>query len=135
MVDVYVTVVLLRDSHLGDPTWPVHARFHLIWALITPVIVGLAAFYIVLRHWPRLPSPVRGAICVLIAAWYLGEAIDYFVIAPLYLEGDPIAHAGTYVVVPFFKVVTVVQALLALTVALAYYLDRKFNPPVSSPGE
>jgi len=135
MVDVYVTVVILSDSHLGDPTWPVHARFHLIWALITPVIVGLATFYIVLRHWPRLPSQVRGAICVIIAAWYLADAIAYFVIAPFYFEDDPVAHADAYVAFPFFKVVIVVQALLALTVALGYFLDRKFNPPASSLGE
>ena len=42
IVDVYVTLVVLNDSHLGDPTWPVHARFHLIWALITPIISSLA---------------------------------------------------------------------------------------------
>ncbi len=134
MVDVYVTVVILSDSHLQDPAWPVHARFHLLWALTTPVIVDLAV-YIVVRRWPRLSSAVRAAICVIIAAWYLGEAIAYFVIAPLYLEGDPVAHAKAYVVFPHLKVVLVIQVLLALALALAYYLDRKYNPPESMPSE
>jgi hypothetical protein len=135
MVGVYVTVVILRDAHLQDPAWPVHARFHLLWALTTPVIVGLAVFYIVVRHWPRLSSAVRAAICVIIAAWYLGEAIAYFVIAPLYLQGDPVAHAEAYVVFPHLKVALVIQVLLALAVALAYYLDRKYNQPESMPSE
>ena len=135
MVAVYWAVFILSGAHLQDPAWPVHARFHLLSALTTHVIVGLAVFYIVVQHWPRLSSAVRAAICVIIAAWYLGEAIAYFVIAPLYLEGDPVAHAEAYVVFPHLKVVLVIQVLLALAVALAYYLDRKYNPPESMPSE
>jgi hypothetical protein len=136
MVDVYVNLVVLSDSHLQDPAWPVHAQFHLIWALITPVISGFALFYLVIRHWQRLPSTARAAICVVISGWYLGDALAYFVIAPLYLEGDAAPHAESYVLSPFFKTGFVVQALLASAVALAYYFDRKHNPaPVSSVGE
>jgi hypothetical protein len=128
IVDLYVTAVVLSDVHLRDPTWPVHARFHLIWALLTPVIACLAAFYLVLRHWQRLPSTARAALCVIVASWYLGEAIAYFAVAPLYLEGDVVPHAVSYVFLPFFKSVVVVQALLAVAVALAYLFDRRHNP-------
>ena len=136
VVDVYLTLFVISDSHLGDPTWPVHAQLHQIWALITPVIVGLAALYLVLQHWQRLPSTVRATICVIVASWYLGEAIAYFVFTPLYFDSDPVPHEKNYVLFPFLKTVLIVQALLALAVALAYFFDRKHNPaPVSSAKE
>src|SRR5262249_23302246 len=120
--------VVLSGVHLRDPTWPVHARFHLVWALLSPVIASLAAFYLVLRHWQRLPSTARAALCVIVASWYLGEAIAYFVVAPFSLEGDAVPPAVSYVLFPFFKSVVGVQALLAVPVAVAYFLDRKHNP-------
>jgi hypothetical protein len=135
IVDVPITLFFLGDSHLGDPTWPLHARFHLIWALTTPVIVSLALFYLVLRHWQRLSNAVRGALCVIVGSWYLGEALSYFVIAPLYYEGDLVPHQHSYLLFPVLKTALLGQALLAVAVALAYLYDRKNNPaPVSSVG-
>ena len=99
-----------------------------MWALLTPVIASLAAFYLVLRHWQRLPSTARAALCVIVASWYVGEAIAYFVVAPLYLEGDAVPHAVSYVLFPFLKSVVVMQTLLAVAVALAYFFDRTHNP-------
>lgn len=35
-----------NDSHVFNPDWPPHARFHEVWQLFTHITLGLFALYL-----------------------------------------------------------------------------------------
>ena len=40
-----------NDSHVFNPNWPPHARFHEVWQLFTHIVLGVFALY--LAWWKR----------------------------------------------------------------------------------
>jgi len=50
-------LVDFTHTHVFNPTWVGHARFHTVWLLITNTLIGIAALILILK---KIPNEVVG---------------------------------------------------------------------------
>ncbi|MFK7989796.1 MAG: DUF6640 family protein [Sandaracinaceae bacterium] len=114
----------LGDTHLFNPAWPPHARFHLIWFVAANAFVGLLATFVLWRPWPDASRGANLALALNLAV--LAGFTVAAVLHPLYggalVEGDP----GTVLGVQPNVLVFVALGVFAL-------LGRRLIAQASSP--
>lgn len=118
----------LNRTHAANPQWPQHARFHLVWQVISVVL--LSALEVALICWQGPHVEQRFYLAALLACipllafliafisrkWYDGDLSD-----PNGIPPARIAIAGTIIRIDL-NLVVVPAALLALVVILAIYI-------------
>ncbi len=68
-----IPVLEVNDSHLFNPEWPAHARFHEAWQLLTNAALALFALWLAMvRGHERLAAGLSlVVVAALLAAWGL----------------------------------------------------------------
>ena len=61
---------VLDPHHLGNPDWPGHARFHLLWLICGGAIGALMSIYLFLTATPQRPERIRSG--AMLGAVHLG---------------------------------------------------------------
>jgi len=119
---------ILRDSgssHVLNPSWPGHARVHLVWLLGFMFFSGLMNLYLL---WLRRPRDVRDVwLSVAWQACNLGGFWVAYVLAPLY-DGK-ITMPDTHVHVFGIDENVFVFAILSIVLSAAVALLLRATPP------
>ena len=53
----------INCSHVFNPSWPPHARFHEVWQLTTNVVIGLLALWLA---WRRADIKIAGLLNIFV---------------------------------------------------------------------
>ena len=102
-------------THLLNPTWPGHARIHLVWFLALIFLSGLANLYLI---WFRRPRDLRDLwLSVYWQAANLGSFWIACLLSPLY--GGVITLPDTHVQILGIDENVVVFAILSAILAAA----------------
>jgi hypothetical protein len=106
----------INDTHVFNPDWPPHARFHDVWQLLTNA--GLAALCLWLV-W------VRGAIRLpaLIGMWVMGSVVIAHALGPVY-DGYVTYEGGSELVLLGLPLGVVIPLVAVVLFIAAMWLDR-----------
>jgi hypothetical protein len=119
---------ILRDSgagHLFNPSWPGHARVHLVWLLGFMFFSGVMNLYLL---WLRRPRDVRDVwLSVAWQACNLGGFWVAYVLAPLY-DGK-ITMPDTHVHILGIDENVFAFAILSIVLAAAVAMLLRATPP------
>lgn len=62
-------VVDFNDSHVFNPDWPPHARFHAVMLLAVGIGMSIVALWLLWRHSPSPITNLRVAAAVPVVVW------------------------------------------------------------------
>ena len=120
----------LNRTHATNPEWPRHARFHLVWQVISSVLLSALGVALICWQGPYVGQrfflaavltciPLLAFLAAFVSRkWFDGELSD-----PNGIPPARVAIAGTILRIDL-NLVAVTAALLVLTVILAIYLGR-----------
>ncbi len=74
---VIIPVLEINTSHVYNPSWPAHARFHEVWQLITNCGIGLLCLWLV---WLKNKVQLASVLVVLV----MGGVLVAYVIQDFY---------------------------------------------------
>lgn len=104
---VVLPLLEISDTHVFNPTWPPHARFHEVWQLCTNGAISLVALWLA---WKRDGVQLAGALGLCV----MGCALGAHALAPTYggaliYPGGP---GGTMLGIPAAILVPLVTSLM-----------------------
>ncbi|MCB0375379.1 MAG: hypothetical protein KDD04_05620 [Sinomicrobium sp.] len=70
-------LVDISSTHVFHPDWPGHARFHMMWLLVTTALLSFFALYCLLRGYPDKIIGARIASIISIGV-YSGFFVSFF---------------------------------------------------------
>jgi hypothetical protein len=123
-----VPILEINDSHLFNPDWPAHARFHEAWQLLTNAALGIAATWLLLNGRERLGAGI--------ALLIVGPLLSAYAFRGLY--GGSISRDGgedaifTIGGAPALVMLIIAAGLTAVLAAGAPVLRRRRTPDVDA---
>ena len=117
----------LNRTHATNPEWPRHARFHLVWQVISSVLLSALEVALICWHGPYAEQRFYLAavltcipLLAFLGAFVSRKCFDGALSDPNGIPPARVAIAGTIVRIDL-NLVAVMAALLVLTVILAIH--------------
>ena len=113
---VVVPILEINASHVFNPDWPPHARFHDVWQLYTHSTIGVFCLWLV---WAKGNVRIPGVLGILI----MGGVVFAHVIEGTY--GGSVVSGNFSRTILGIQPAALAPGLVVITSALAIFLDRK----------
>lgn len=69
-------IIDYSQSHVLNPGWPPHARFHMVWLLVSNLLISASALFLLFKHIPRVPGTrIAGLISLCVYLGFFTSAI------------------------------------------------------------
>jgi hypothetical protein len=112
----------INCSHVFNPSWPPHARFHEVWQLATNVFIGLLALW---QAWRRTDIKTAGILNIVV----MGGVLVAHSLSETYggsiISGNVTKQIAGMEVAVFAAMLVVVLAVIAIVIN---YFGTKTKP-------
>lgn len=111
-------------DHTSNASWPVHAKFHVLWQTGMTVLSSVVGLWCVVVLWEK-SSTARWVGAILPCFVWGGFLLAVTVLAPLSGITDPFPHVSKTLLGLKVNIWGTIAPLLCAVVG--YLLDRRFN--------